>query len=160
MMKAALDAVYLFLGTVGFGRLRRHAPINCHHNYTALEHHRGKNVWITRKGAIKAALGHYGVIPGSMGTRSYIVSGLGNPASYNSCSHGAGRRLSRGAAKRQLTVESLEKAMEGKAWNGDGLSLLDEHPEAYKDIDEVMEAQSDLVAVVAELHQILNYKGV
>lgn len=156
MLAAAMRAVDGFLGrTVRF--LDR---INCHHNFTQLEHHHGKNVWLTRKGAIKAADGDRGVIPGSMGTRSYIVRGLGNPASFCSCSHGAGRRLSRGAAKRELTQESLVEAMAGKAWNGDAAALLDEHPAAYKDIDEVMAAQSDLVAVEHTLRQILNYKGV
>lgn len=140
--------------------------INCHHNFTQREHHGNRNVWLTRKGAIKAAVGDRGVIPGSMGTRSYIVSGLGNTASYCSCSHGAGRRLGRKEAKRQLTVDSLVEAMKGKAWNGgpgtrsgNAADLLDEHPDAYKDIDVVMAAQSDLVTVEHTLHQILNYKG-
>lgn len=132
--------------------------INCHHNFTQLEHHRGKNLWITRKGAIKAADGDRGVIPGSMGTRSYIVSGLGSTAAYCSCSHGAGRRMSRAAAKKNLTFESLETLMEGKAWNHDA-ALLDEHPDSYKDIDVVMENQRDLVRIDHTLHQILNYKG-
>lgn len=132
--------------------------INCHHNFTQLEHHRGKNLWITRKGAIKAAAGDRGVIPGSMGTRSYIVSGLGSTAAYCSCSHGAGRRMSRAAAKKNLTFESLESLMEGKAWNHDA-ALLDEHPDSYKDIDVVMENQRDLVRIDHTLHQILNYKG-
>lgn len=134
--------------------------INCHHNFTEMEHHHGKDLWITRKGAIRARVGDEGVIPGSMGTRSYIVSGLGNPASYNSCSHGAGRRMSRSQAKKLLTVESLTDRMEGKAWNrSEATALLDEHPDAYKDIDQVMADQRDLVEVVHELHQILNYKG-
>lgn len=132
--------------------------INCHHNFTQLEHHRGKNLWITRKGAIKAAEGDRGVIPGSMGTRSYIVSGLGSTAAYCSCSHGAGRRMSRAAAKRDLTFESLEAVMAGKTWNHDE-ALLDEHPDSYKDIDVVMERQRDLVRVEHTLSQILNYKG-
>jgi RNA-splicing ligase RtcB len=93
---------------------------------------------LTRKGAIKASVGDKGVIPGSMGTSSYIVSGLGNPASYESCSHGAGRRMSRKRARKELTVESLVVDMKGKAWNDrDALTLLDEHPDAYKDIDVV-----------------------
>lgn len=132
--------------------------INCHHNFTQMENHRGKNLWITRKGAIKAAAGDRGVIPGSMGTRSYIVSGLGSTAAYCSCSHGAGRRMSRSAAKRDLTFESLEAVMEGKTWNHD-IALLDEHPDSYKDIDVVMENQRDLVSVDHTLSQILNYKG-
>lgn len=133
--------------------------VNCHHNFTAREHHHGRNVWLTRKGAIKANTGDRGVIPGSMGTRSYIVSGSGNPASYFSCSHGAGRRLGRKQAQRELTSESLVEAMAGKTWNGDAVGLLDEHPAAYKDIDQVMANQMDLVTVEHTLHQILNYKG-
>jgi tRNA-splicing ligase RtcB len=117
-------------------------------------------VWVTRKGAIKADTGDEGVIPGSMGTRSYIVTGLGCTASYGSCSHGAGRRLSRGQARRELTVESLNDAMAGKAWlAGQAKQLLDEHPDAYKDIDQVMADQRDLVTVQHTLTQVFNYKG-
>lgn len=134
--------------------------INCHHNYTQRENHHGKNIWVTRKGAIKADTGDLGVIPGSMGTRSYIVEGLGNPASYNSCSHGAGRRMSRGNAKRTLDASEFEAQMAGKTWNHDRLdSLLDEAPLAYKDIDVVMDDQKDLVRIVHTLGQIFNYKG-
>src|SRR5690606_21710152 len=115
---------------------------NCHHNFTQMETHHGRKLWITRKGAIKADRGDEGVIPGSMGTRSYIVRGLGNPASYHSCSHGAGRRMSRGRAKRELTVRSLTEAMRGRTWNADrAAALVDEHPEAYKPIDQVMADQ-------------------
>lgn len=135
--------------------------INCHHNFTQLEHHMGKDLWITRKGAIKAAKGDEGVIPGSMGTRSYIVTGLGAAASYSSCAHGAGRRLSRTAARKLLTVDSLHEAMIGRSWNADSASaLLDEHPASYKDIDQVMADQTDLVAVQHMLRQVFNYKGV
>lgn len=134
--------------------------VNCHHNFTEREHHHGRNVWLTRKGAIRARKGDRGVIPGSMGTKSYIVSGLGNPASYDSCSHGAGRRLSRGRARKELTVESFDKAMEGKTWqHADAKELLDEHPDSYKDIDQVMADQSDLVQIEHTLRQLLNYKG-
>ena len=134
--------------------------INCHHNYTAKEHHYGKDVWVTRKGAIRARVGDYGVIPGSMGTNSYIVKGLGNESSFNSSAHGAGRRMSRTQARKELTVADLELRMEGKAWNSDmGKSLLDEHPDSYKDIGVVMRDQADLVEIETELHQILNYKG-
>lgn len=154
MMAATLKAFESFMG----GSLAADETINCHHNFTQMEHHQGQDVWLTRKGAIKAADGDRGVIPGSMGTRSYIVSGLGNTASYCSCSHGAGRRLGRKEAKRQLTVESLNEAMAGITWNG-GDALLDEHPLAYKDIDQVMENQRDLVTIDHTLHQILNYKG-
>lgn len=133
--------------------------INCHHNFTEREHHMGQNVWLTRKGAIRAREGDRGVIPGSMGAASYIVSGLGNPAAFCSCSHGAGRRMSRGQARRQLDRETLVATMAGKAWNGDAETLIDEDPRAYKDIDEVMEAQRDLVRIEHRLHQVLNYKG-
>lgn len=135
--------------------------INCHHNFTQQEHHNGANVWVTRKGAIRARTGDLGVIPGSMGTRSYIVSGLGSAASYCSCSHGAGRRLSRGEARRTLDIDTLKRQMDGKIWNESQADvLLDEDPRAYKDIDQVMEDQRDLVHVEHTLHQILNYKGV
>lgn len=134
--------------------------INCHHNYTARENHMGRNMWITRKGAIRARENDYGVIPGSMGTNTFIVKGLGNKASYDSSAHGAGRRMSRSQAKRDLTVESLAEAMDGKMWLADkSQSLLDEHPDSYKDIHRVMADQADLVEVEVELHQVLNYKG-
>ena len=163
MMFEAVRSMRLFLPGADVATLD---TINCHHNFTRTEYHNGRSLWITRKGAIKADKGDRGVIPGSMGTRSYIVSGLGNSASYCSCSHGAGRRLGRKEAKRQLTVESLNEAMAGIIWNGgDGSRpgndemLLDEHPAAYKDIDVVMENQKDLVTIDHTLHQILNYKG-
>ena len=135
-------------------------PIQCHHNYAAFEDHGGKSLWVTRKGAINADLGQMGVIPGSMATGSYIVSGLGNAASYRSASHGAGRRMSRGKAKRELTQESLVERMEGIAWNDSPKALLDEHPESYKDLDEVMGLQRDLVKIEHRLTTILNFKGV
>jgi tRNA-splicing ligase RtcB len=144
---------------VGSGRHVR--TLNCHHNFTQLEHHMGKDLWITRKGAIKAGKGDEGVIPGSMGTRSYVVSGLGATASYTSCSHGAGRRMSRTAARKRLTVDSLREAMAGRSWNAESAAaLLDEHPDSYKDIDQVMADQTDLVAVQHTLRQVFNYKGV
>jgi tRNA-splicing ligase RtcB len=134
--------------------------INCHHNFTTREVHDGRALWVTRKGAIKADVDDLGVIPGSMGTRSYIVHGLGNPLSYNSCSHGAGRRMSRNAARRQFDGADLAARMEGKTWQrGQARELVDEIPDAYKDIDVVMRDQQDLVYVVAELTQVLNYKG-
>ena len=143
---------------VGSGRHLR--TINCHHNFTQLEHHGGKDLWITRKGAIKAAAGDEGVIPGSMGTRSYVVTGLGSTASYASCAHGAGRRLSRTKARQSLSVESLREAMGSRSWNADRAEkLLDEHPAAYKDIDQVMADQTDLVSVQHTLRQVFNYKG-
>ena len=144
---------------VGHGEHVR--TINCHHNFTQLEHHHGKDLWITRKGAIKAAKGDEGVIPGSMGTRSDVVTGLGATASYASCSHGAGRRMSRMAARKRLTVDSLREAMGTRSWNADSAeALLDEHPASYKDIDQVMADQTDLVEVQHTLSQVFNYKGV
>mgnify|MGYP001595557990 CR=1 FL=1 len=150
---AALNDLFLLVGSGE--EVQR---VNCHHNYSVREEHFGRRMWVTRKGAIRAGVGYLGVIPGSMGTRSYIVEGLGNVDSYCSCSHGAGRRLSRTQAKKQLTAESLTEAMQGKAWNKDP-HLLDEHPLAYKDIDRVMADQQDLVKVVHTLHQVVNYKG-
>ena len=143
---------------VGRGAVRR--TINCHHNFAQKERHGGRDLWITRKGAIKAGVGDLGVIPGSMGTRSYIVEGLGNPASYSSCSHGAGRRLSRKQARQQLTVESFREAMGDREWlSGQAEALLDEHPSSYKDIDTVMSDQVDLVRPLHVLRQVFNYKG-
>lgn len=134
--------------------------INCHHNFTVREEYDGRQLWITRKGAIRAREGDRGVIPGSMGTRSYIVRGKGVTASWNSCSHGAGRVMSRGEAKRSLTIDSLTEAMKGKTWLADKAeALLDEAPDAYKDIDQVMADQEDLVTVDAVLSQVFNYKG-
>ncbi|MBN6055527.1 RtcB family protein [Nonomuraea sp. RK-328] len=142
------------------GKGSRVRVINCHHNFTQLETHGGKELWITRKGAIKAATGDEGVIPGSMGTRSYIVRGRGNPDSYDSCSHGAGRRMSRNKARKQLSAGSLAEAMRGRTWNADrAAALVDEHPEAYKPIDQVMADQRDLVEVRHTLGQVFNYKG-
>jgi tRNA-splicing ligase RtcB len=116
---------------------------------------------VTRKGAIKADVTDHGVIPGSMGTRSFIVRGKGNPASYMSCSHGAGRRLSRSAARKRFTVEDMAEQMAGtKSWQRENAAdLLDEIPAAYKDVDQVMADQKDLVEVEHTLRQILNYKG-
>jgi RNA-splicing ligase RtcB len=142
-------------------KLREVSRINCHHNFCAQETHGGQNLWVTRKGAIRAGVGELGVIPGSMGTRSYIVRGLGNPQSFNSCSHGAGRRFSRSEAKRRFTQKDLREQMGDRVWMKDrASSLIDEIPSAYKDIDQVMADQTDLVEVVHTLHQILNYKGV
>ena len=159
MMDRALNE---FIKFVGKGREVRR--INCHHNFTQRETHildgEPTKLWITRKGAIKADTGDFGVIPGSMGTRSYIVKGSGNPLSWNSCSHGAGRRMSRTAAKQKFTAKDLAREMDGKVWLHDkASSLVDEIPSAYKDIDQVMADQSDLVEVQHVLHQILNYKG-
>ena len=130
----------------------------CHHNYVAEETHFGEQVLVTRKGAIRAGRGDLGVIPGSMGTRSYVVRGLGNPQSFESASHGAGRRMSRGEAKRRFSVKDLEAQTKGVECRKDG-GVLDEIPSAYKPIEQVMENQKDLVEVVAELRQVLCVKG-
>src|SRR4030095_3097405 len=132
--------------------------VNCHHNYVALEQHYGEEVFVTRKGAINAAAGTYGIIPGSMGAKSFIVKGRGLPESFNSCSHGAGRKLSRGAAKRNFTREDLERQTAGVEGRKDA-GVLDEIPGAYKPIEQVMEYQKDLVEVVAELKQVLCVQG-
>lgn len=132
--------------------------VNCHHNYVATENHFGQNVMVTRKGAVRARLGDLGIIPGSMGQRSYIVRGLGNPESFCSCSHGAGRRHSRTAAKKLFTVADLEAQTSGVECRKD-VGVLDEIPSAYKPIDEVMANQSDLVEIVRELRAVLCVKG-
>jgi len=132
--------------------------VNCHHNYASLEEHAEGLVWITRKGAVSARAGELGIIPGSMGAKSYIVRGLGNEASYCSCSHGAGRRMSRGAAKRAFSIEDLAAQTAGVECRKDS-GVLDEIPGAYKDIDAVMAAQADLVEVVHTLKQVLCIKG-
>ena len=132
--------------------------VNCHHNYAEKEHHYGSNVIVTRKGAVRARVGDLGIIPGSMGTRSYIVKGLGNPDSFCSCSHGAGRRMSRSAAKKQFTVEDVAAQTAGIECRKD-TGIIDEIPGAYKDIDQVMKNQDDLVEIVATLKQILCVKG-
>ena len=132
--------------------------VNCHHNYVAFETHFGEKVFVTRKGAINAEEGRYGIIPGSMGAKSFIIRGLGNAQSYNSCSHGAGRKMSRTAAKKKFSREDLECQTAGVECRKDA-GVIDEIPGAYKDIDEVMRNQSDLVEVVAELKQVVCVKG-
>ena len=132
--------------------------VNCHHNYVTKENHFGANVWLTRKGAVRAREGDLGIIPGSMGARSYIVRGKGNPMSFHSCSHGAGRAMSRGQAKKQFSLEDHDKATEGVECRKDE-GVIDETPGAYKDIDAVMAAQADLVEVVHTLKQVVCVKG-
>lgn len=132
--------------------------VNTHHNYTKVENHFGRNVWVTRKGAIDAHEGVRGIIPGSMGTHSYIVRGKGNPASLCSAPHGAGRRFSRTEAKRRFTEADLQAAMEGIEYRH-GPQWIDEIPGAYKDIDVVMADAADLVEVEHELRQVMNLKG-
>ncbi|MGH8705659.1 MAG: RtcB family protein, partial [Burkholderiales bacterium] len=146
--------------------LRRHLPpfevtteaVNCHHNYVEREAHYGESVWVTRKGAIRARAGELGIIPGSMGTRSFIVRGRGSAESFQSCAHGAGRRMSRHAAQKRFSTADLEKQTEGVVCRKDR-GVLDEIPGAYKDIDEVMANQDDLVEVVYTLKQVICVKG-
>ncbi len=146
--------------------LSRHLPpfsvtsevVNCHHNYVARERHFGASVWVTRKGAIHAGAGEPGIIPGSMGARSYIVRGKGNPESFQSCAHGAGRRMSRTAAQKRFTATDLARQTEGVVCRKDK-GVVDEIPGAYKDIDTVMANQSDLVEVVHTLKQMACVKG-
>ena len=132
--------------------------VNCHHNYVQKEHHFGEDVFVTRKGAVSAKRGEMGIIPGSMGARSFIVRGLGNPESFESCSHGAGRVMSRTKAKKLYSVADQIKATEGVECRKDE-GVIDEIPMAYKDIDAVMAAQKDLVEVVHTLKQIVCVKG-
>ena len=146
--------------------LRKHLPdfkiedaaINCHHNYVQQESHFGANVWVTRKGAVSAREGQLGIIPGSMGERSFIVRGKGNPESFCSCSHGAGRVMSRGKAKEAISLDDHAEATHGVECRKDA-GVLDESPAAYKDIDAVMAAQDDLVEIVHTLKQVLCVKG-
>jgi tRNA-splicing ligase RtcB (3'-phosphate/5'-hydroxy nucleic acid ligase) len=146
--------------------LHRHLPgfdltteaVNCHHNYVEREHHYGAQVWVTRKGAIRAGRGELGIIPGSMGARSYIVRGKGSAEAFESCAHGAGRRMSRNEAQKKFSVRELAAQTEGVLCRKDR-GVLDEIPGAYKDIDEVMANQSDLVEVVHTLKQVLCVKG-
>lgn len=148
------------------GALRKHLPtiettelvVNCHHNYVERETHFGQTVWVTRKGAVRARADDLGIIPGSMGARSYIVRGRDNPESFHSCSHGAGRAMSRGAAKRRFTLADHHSATAGIECRKDA-GVLDETPGAYKPIEAVMAAQADLVDVVHELRQVLCVKG-
>jgi len=132
--------------------------INCHHNFTQHEHHMGRDVWLSRKGAIQADKGRPGLIPGSMGTASYVVEGLGNPAAFNSSPHGAGRVFGRNDAKRRFTMDDMDKQMVGVEYNRSA-AFLDEIPSAYKDIDVVMEDAKDLVEIKHTLRQIVNVKG-
>jgi tRNA-splicing ligase RtcB (3'-phosphate/5'-hydroxy nucleic acid ligase) len=132
--------------------------VQCHHNYTSRERHFGKDVWLSRKGAIDASEGTAGLIPGSMGTASYVVSGLGNPLSLNSSPHGAGRVYSRSKARKTFTGDQLREAMKGIEYR-DSDAFLDEHPGAYKDVDVVMADAKDLVEVRHTLRQIVNVKG-
>ncbi|MGB1010248.1 MAG: RtcB family protein [Thiolinea sp.] len=154
MMRLVLDAVQPFLPQFKTTR----EAINCHHNYVEKENHFGADVYITRKGAISAYDGELGIIPGSMGAKSFIVRGLGNKQSFCSCSHGAGRKMSRTAAKRQFNTADLKQQTAGVECRKDK-GVVDEIPGAYKDIDTVMQNQSDLVEVVHTLKQVVCVKG-
>lgn len=154
MMDRVVAAVAGWVGTDP-GEAER---INCHHNYTEREKHFGREVWVSRKGAINAEAGRPGLVPGSMGTASYVVVGRGNPLSLNSSPHGAGRRHSRSSARRTFTVEDLRAAMGGIEYR-DTAAFVDEIPQAYKDIDQVMADAADLVEVRHTLRQIVNVKG-
>jgi tRNA-splicing ligase RtcB (3'-phosphate/5'-hydroxy nucleic acid ligase) len=156
MMRAVVAAIRSLPGLPAFSADR--AAVNCHHNYVARETHYGRSVWLTRKGAVRAGEGDLGIIPGSMGARSYIVRGKGNPESYHSCSHGAGRAMSRGEARRRFTVEEHAAATRGVECRKDA-HVIDETPAAYKPIDAVMAAQRDLVEVVHTLRQVVCVKG-
>lgn len=156
MMQAVVQAVRSTQGVPPFDAAVK--AVNCHHNYVAREHHFGRDVLITRKGAVRARKGDLGIIPGSMGASSYIVRGLGNPESFDSCSHGAGRAMSRTAAKKRFTVEDHIRATEGVECRKDR-DVIDETPAAYKNIDAVMEAQKDLVAIEHTLRQVICVKG-
>jgi tRNA-splicing ligase RtcB len=146
--------------------MRRHLPafeitdaaVNCHHNYVERERHYGADVWVTRKGAIRAGAGELGIIPGSMGARSYIVRGKGSDESFHSCAHGAGRRMSRSQAQKSYTEQDLAEQTRGVVCRKDR-GVVDEIPSAYKPIDEVMAHQSDLVETVHTLKQVLCVKG-
>jgi len=153
ILAAVCDELRHRIDGVGFEE-----PIRCHHNYVAVETHDGVELIVTRKGAIRAGAGDLGIIPGSMGTGSYIVRGLGNPASYESASHGAGRRMSRNAARRQFTADDLAAQTAGVECRKDA-GVVDEIPAAYKDIDSVIADQADLVEVVTRLQTLLCIKG-
>ena len=132
--------------------------VNCHHNYVTRENHFGENVLVTRKGAVRAAKGVMGIIPGSMGAKSFIVRGLGNPQAFDSCSHGAGRVMSRTQAKKEVSLDEHVQALEGVECRKDA-GVLDETPSAYKPIEAVMAAQADLVEIVHTLKQVVCVKG-
>ena len=132
--------------------------VSCHHNYLAREHHFGQNVLVTRKGAVSAKEGELGIIPGSMGAKSFIVRGKGEPDSFHSCSHGAGRRMGRNEAKKRISMERFAETMVGVESRQDA-AVLDEAPDAYKSIDAVIAAEADLIEVVATLKQIVCVKG-
>jgi tRNA-splicing ligase RtcB len=154
MMERTLQAMREKLPKFKLGKM----AVNCHHNYVEKEQHFGAEVWVTRKGAVRAGREELGIIPGSMGAKSFIVRGKGNPDSFCSCSHGAGRAMSRTAAKQRFTLKDHREATEGVECRKDA-GVIDETPMAYKDIDAVMAAQSSLVDVVHTLKQVVCVKG-
>jgi len=156
MMQNTIDALR-GLGTLPAFEAHLEA-VNCHHNYVSRERHYGENVIVTRKGAVRARLGELGIIPGSMGAKSFIVRGKGNPESFTSCSHGAGRSMSRTKAKKLFTLADHEAATAGVECRKDA-EVIDETPGAYKAIDDVMAAQADLVEIVYTLKQVVCVKG-
>lgn len=158
MDRVMTELSYYFFGENGHQKEIEMDRINCHHNFTQCEHHHGEDMWITRKGAIEMKRGQLGIIPGSMGTRSYIVEGLANPDSYNSAPHGAGRRFSRTEARKRFTMEDFERELSGVEVNH-SREFIDEIPSAYKDIDKVIEYSKPLVVVKHTLKQVLNIKG-
>jgi tRNA-splicing ligase RtcB len=155
MMKATLNAIKQHIKKPFYSKM---VAVNCHHNYISRENHFGDNVFVTRKGAVSARLNELGIIPGSMGARSYIVRGKGNRESFYSCSHGAGRAMSRAEARKRFTLEDHIAATQGVECRKDE-EVIDETPLAYKDIDAVMQAQADLVDIVHVLKQVVCVKG-
>nr|BFE80177.1 hypothetical protein GCM10020093_027780 [Planobispora longispora] len=153
MMALVCDVLQRHLPNITFDK-----PISCHHNYVAEERYDGVDVLVTRKGAIRAGSGEFGIIPGSMATGTYIVKGLGNAAAFNSASHGAGRRMSRNKARKTFSLDDFKAQTAGVECRKD-TGVIDEIPAAYKDIESVMAAQSDLVEVVAHLRQLICIKG-
>ena len=158
MDRVMTELSYMFFKEGGHESEIEEERINCHHNFTQRENHLGQNVWLTRKGAIQMKQGQLGVIPGSMGTKSYIVSGLANVMSYNSAPHGAGRRFSRTEARRRFTMEDFDRELKGVVVKRSN-EFIDEIPSAYKDIDMVMENSKELVEIKHTLKQIVNVKG-
>lgn len=158
MDRVMRELSFVFYGEPGHEKALEVKRINCHHNFTQCEHHMGRNLWITRKGAIQMRNGQEGVIPGSMGTRSYIVEGLENEASFHSAPHGAGRNFSRNEARKRFTMEDFDRDMKGIMCRRDE-KFIDELPGAYKNIDTVMENSKELVKVKHVLRQVLNLKG-
>jgi tRNA-splicing ligase RtcB len=155
MMDRVIKDFSYFMGKEPIEELER---VNCHHNFTVKEKIFGRYVWLSRKGAIEATKGKLGLIPGSMGTTSYVVEGKGNPMSFSSSPHGAGRTYSRSQARKTFTHEQLREAMKGIEYR-DTNAFIDEIPQAYKDIDQIMKDASDLIDIKHTLHQIVNIKG-